>query len=68
MLGPLASVTRPYMTFLYVASQVLAPASFPRFVASPQLPSPRTSVNRSYPLGMSVLLETPSFVQGTCTP
>jgi hypothetical protein len=30
------------LAFLSVASQVLAPAFFPRFVASPQLPSPRT--------------------------
>jgi len=41
MIGSLASPHRPCMTFLYVASQVLAPASSPRSVALPQLLSPR---------------------------
>ena len=67
ILGPLASATRPSMTFLSVASQVLAPAFFPRFVTSRsclRLVLCRSELSTWH----DGLLETPSFVQGTFTP
>jgi len=45
----------------------LAPASFPRFVASPQLPSP-SALSIGVDIWYSVLLKTPVLAQGTCTP
>src|SRR3990172_1160505 len=37
--------TGPYMLFLFVGSQLCAPASFGRFLAVPPLPSANTCVN-----------------------